>query len=264
MTGASLESMLREFHSHFGVHDGWMPSAPTADLPAGLARSRWELLGEELGEYILARIDGDVVKIADAIADLIYVLAGDAVVRGLPLDKVLAEVHRSNMTKTNDPARPKLVKGPGLQPAGHRLRARCRVMTMAREGSAGLRLGGGLVVLAELDQFGPVGRWPGGQFGAGLAHPPSGEAFEQFRPVGPHQGGRFAQAEPPPRPEADRADLAPVGGTVCHRPQCGGCIDAFQRGVQRGLRVSCPAQLRVYIHLVYAVYIHLATPWETQ
>jgi predicted HAD superfamily Cof-like phosphohydrolase len=113
---ASLETMLREFHAHFAVHGGLMPAVPVGHLPADISASRKALLAEELAEYGNARSEWDVVKIADAIADVIYVLAGDAVVYGLPLDALLAEVHRSNMTKVNDPASPKLVKGPAYEP----------------------------------------------------------------------------------------------------------------------------------------------------
>ena len=45
--------------------------------------------------------------------DAIVVLAGTAVVYGIPLDAVLSAVHASNMTKANDPDSPKLLKLPG-------------------------------------------------------------------------------------------------------------------------------------------------------
>lgn len=59
---------------------------------------------------------GDIVKIADAIADIAYVITGTAVTYGVPFDAVFQAVHVSNMTKTADPRHGKLVKGPGYQP----------------------------------------------------------------------------------------------------------------------------------------------------
>ena len=112
----SLEQMLREFHAAKAIHGGLMPGRPTADAPAWVARLRWRLLTEELQELADAEAVGDIEKIADGIADCIYVLAGTAVVYGVPLDAVLAEVHRSNMTKSNTPDEGKLVKGPDYEP----------------------------------------------------------------------------------------------------------------------------------------------------
>lgn len=54
---------------------------------------------------------GDVVGVADALGDLAYVVYGAALHFGIDLDAVVAEIHRSNMTKT--PAgNGKAVKGP--------------------------------------------------------------------------------------------------------------------------------------------------------
>lgn len=68
-----------------------------------------ELLGrlalelEELAEWLEAHADGDLIAAADAWGDRLYVLLGDAVVTGLPVDAVFAEIHRSNMTKVEQP-----------------------------------------------------------------------------------------------------------------------------------------------------------------
>ena len=57
------------------------------------------LLIEEVSELLHAITDGDIAKIADGIADAIYILIGMAMMLDIPIDKVLEEVHRSNMTK---------------------------------------------------------------------------------------------------------------------------------------------------------------------
>ena len=111
------EQMLREFHSEKQVHFGLMPAKPTADIHPFIRDARWDLLDEEVNvELYEAMMAGDIVKIADAIADAVYVLVGTAVVYGIPFDEVFAAVHRSNMTKTNNPDEAKLVKGPGYEP----------------------------------------------------------------------------------------------------------------------------------------------------
>lgn len=112
----TLEEMAREFHSALKVHAGFAPESPTAAVPEKLAKLRQALLDEEVQELRDAVADHDVVKIADALGGIAYVIGGTAVTYGIPLDAVLAEVHRSNMTKTNAPDEAKLVKGPGYQP----------------------------------------------------------------------------------------------------------------------------------------------------
>ena len=102
----SPEQMLREFHASKAIHGGLMPWRPTADIPAWVQMLRMDLLDEEVGELHEAVEKGDIVKIADAIADLTYVAVGTAVAYGIPFDAVFAEVHRSNMTKLGKDGKP--------------------------------------------------------------------------------------------------------------------------------------------------------------
>lgn len=82
------------------------------DLLARLALSL-----EELAEWIEAHVDQDFVAVADALGDRLYVLLGDAVAVGCPLDEVFDAVHESNMTKVRDgvDACGKALKGTGYQ-----------------------------------------------------------------------------------------------------------------------------------------------------
>ena len=70
---------------------------------------RIDLLKEEVKEYIEAEIDNDPIEIADALADIIYIAVGTARIYWIPLDKVWAEVQRSNMDKI-DPKTGKVIK----------------------------------------------------------------------------------------------------------------------------------------------------------
>lgn len=82
-----------------------------------LARHRHDLMAEELREYVSAAYDRDIVKTADALADLVYTVLGTAVAHGIDLGPVFDEVHRSNMTKEGlDPATRKGGKGDGYEP----------------------------------------------------------------------------------------------------------------------------------------------------
>lgn len=67
------------------------------------------LIAEEFNEFMKASEEGDLPAIADAIADLMYVLAGTALEYGIPLEAVWDEVQRSNMAKI-DPETGKVTK----------------------------------------------------------------------------------------------------------------------------------------------------------
>ena len=65
---------------------------------------RLEFAVEELCEWVEAHADADLVAAADAWGDRCYVLLGDAVATGMPVDDIFWEVHRSNMTKASAPS----------------------------------------------------------------------------------------------------------------------------------------------------------------
>jgi predicted HAD superfamily Cof-like phosphohydrolase len=87
---------LAEFHQTFNLPMRYVPSA---DIDDALARLRVALLQEEVGEFVAASERGDLIGVADALADIVYVAYGTALTYGIDLDAVLHEVHRSNMSK---------------------------------------------------------------------------------------------------------------------------------------------------------------------
>ena len=91
------------FHEAFALPRA---SKPGTDIPAELAKLRVDLLVEETGEFADATDRRDIVAIADALADIVYVAYGAAVTYGIDLDAALREVHRSNMSKLDDRGRP--------------------------------------------------------------------------------------------------------------------------------------------------------------
>ena len=80
---------------------------------------RLELIQEELDELSDAVADRDMVQIADALTDLLYVVYGAGHAFGIDLDECFQEVHSSNMSKLGPNGKPihredgKVMKGPG-------------------------------------------------------------------------------------------------------------------------------------------------------
>jgi predicted HAD superfamily Cof-like phosphohydrolase len=94
---------LAQFHQAFNLP---MRQVPTADIDLALARLRVALLEEEVGEFVAASERGDLIGVADALADIVYVAYGTALTYGFDLDAVLHEVHRSNMSKLGSDGNP--------------------------------------------------------------------------------------------------------------------------------------------------------------
>jgi predicted HAD superfamily Cof-like phosphohydrolase len=82
---------------------------------------RFELMKEENEEYLEACQDGNIVEIADALGDQLYILCGTILKHGLhhKIDEVFNEIQRSNMTKLDEDGKPifredgKILKGKG-------------------------------------------------------------------------------------------------------------------------------------------------------
>lgn len=112
----SLESQVRQFNETYGKEMAEKPRLPT-ESEATLMNN---LIHEELIELNEAIDAGDLVEIADAIADILYVTAQQATMLGLPVDALLKEVQRSNMSKLGADGKPiyrddgKVLKGPNF------------------------------------------------------------------------------------------------------------------------------------------------------
>ena len=105
---------VKDFHVAFGQLVGTTPNLPdTAERTL-----RMRLLAEEMSEYQMAEADNDIVEIADALADIIYIACGTAVSYGIPLDKIWDEVHGSNMAKLVDGKPLYREDGKVMKPAG--------------------------------------------------------------------------------------------------------------------------------------------------
>ena len=79
---------------------------------------RYELIKEELEELKVAMENKDLLEVADALTDILYVTYGAGHAFGINLDKCFEEVQNSNMSKLGEDSKPiynesgKVMKGP--------------------------------------------------------------------------------------------------------------------------------------------------------
>ena len=105
---------VRNFMKAFGQEVKTSPEFPTEET----AKLRIELIVEELNELIDAKEDKDLIGIADALTDILYVTYGAGHAFGIDLDECFREVQRSNMSKLGEDGKPiyredgKVLKGP--------------------------------------------------------------------------------------------------------------------------------------------------------
>ena len=102
----------------FGQETLSRPTLPDNDL----AELRLDLIQEEVDELQEAIEKKDIVEIADALTDILYVTYGAGHAFGIDLDTCFTEVHRSNMSKLGIDGKPiyrqdgKVLKGRGYTP----------------------------------------------------------------------------------------------------------------------------------------------------
>lgn len=116
---ALLDSInkVKEFHEAFKIQNN---EAPTIHLSKDEILLRYTLLREENEEYLEAANNGDIVEIADALGDQLYILFGTLLKHGLQykIEAVFNEIQRSNMSKLDASGQPiyredgKVMKGP--------------------------------------------------------------------------------------------------------------------------------------------------------
>lgn len=109
---------VRDFHDAFGIPNA---TSPVGDIGVREALLRYKLIREENEEYLDAALRGDLVEVADALGDILYILCGTLLKHGLEhkIHEVFREIQRSNMSKLGADGKPiyredgKVMKGPG-------------------------------------------------------------------------------------------------------------------------------------------------------
>ena len=91
---------VKDFQQTFGQVVNRKPTLVDLEL----ANLRFELMKEENEEYMQAVIDKDVVEVADALGDQLYILIGTILSHGMQevIVDVFNEIHRSNMSKLDE------------------------------------------------------------------------------------------------------------------------------------------------------------------
>lgn len=108
---------VKEFHKAFEI--GYKEE-PSVHLGENKNLLRFNLMKEENEEYFEAAMNNDIVEVADALGDMLYILCGTIIEHGLQhkIEEVFDEIQRSNMSKLGQDGRPiyredgKVMKGP--------------------------------------------------------------------------------------------------------------------------------------------------------
>ena len=105
---------VKTFMETFGQEVKTKPSFSTDKINS----LRYELIKEELEELKVAMKNKDLLEVADALTDILYVTYGAGHAFGIDLDKCFEEVQNSNMSKLDENGKPilneagKIMKGP--------------------------------------------------------------------------------------------------------------------------------------------------------
>ncbi len=110
-------SAVELFHKSFGLG---VSETMRADLGAAKNALRFNLMDEENREYLEAANNDDLVEVADALGDMLYILCGTILEHGMQhkIEEVFTEIQRSNMSKLGTDGKPiyredgKVLKGP--------------------------------------------------------------------------------------------------------------------------------------------------------
>lgn len=89
---------VKAFHTAFKV---FQTDQPTTEVADDLIDLRFNLMKEENEEYLEAAKKGDLVEVADALGDMLYILCGTIITHGMQhkIEEVYNEIQRSNMSK---------------------------------------------------------------------------------------------------------------------------------------------------------------------
>ncbi|MBD0850946.1 pyrophosphohydrolase domain-containing protein [Maribacter arenosus] len=110
-------SAVELFHNSFGLG---VSEKMRANLGFEKNRLRFNLMDEENKEYLEAANNNDLVEVADALGDMLYILCGTILEHGMQykIEEVFEEIQKSNMSKLGADGKPiyredgKVLKGP--------------------------------------------------------------------------------------------------------------------------------------------------------
>ena len=108
---------VKQFHDTYKI--GYS-NDPIADLGPKKNKLRFKLMSEENEEYLDASNNNDIIEVADALGDMLYILCGTIIEHGMQdiIEPVFDEIQKSNMSKLGKDGNPifredgKVMKGP--------------------------------------------------------------------------------------------------------------------------------------------------------
>ena len=108
---------VKEFHKAFKLD---YLEQPKASIGLEKNKLRFNLMREENEEYLEAANNNDIIEVADALGDMLYILCGTIIEHGMQykIDKIFNEIQSSNMSKLGADGKPiyredgKVLKGP--------------------------------------------------------------------------------------------------------------------------------------------------------
>ena len=105
MTIKDTITEVEKFHNAFGIENNYEPTSTLSESECDL---RHRLMSEENEEYLEAAKNGDLIEIADALGDQLYILCGTILKHGLQdkIVEVFKEIQRSNMSKLDKQGKP--------------------------------------------------------------------------------------------------------------------------------------------------------------
>lgn len=96
---------VKAFHTAFKIGHS---ETLKADLGSNKNTLRFNLMKEENEEYLEAANNNDLVEVADALGDMLYILCGTIIEHGMQhkIEEVFDEIQRSNMSKLGENGQP--------------------------------------------------------------------------------------------------------------------------------------------------------------
>ena len=105
MTVQETIHQVEKFHKAFQISNNYQP---TVNLSQSDIELRHRLMAEENEEYLEAAKNGDIVEVADALGDMLYILCGTILKHGMQdkIEEVFKEIQSSNMSKLDKDGQP--------------------------------------------------------------------------------------------------------------------------------------------------------------
>tara|TARA_B100000965_G_C19539560_1_gene734937 strand:- start:531 stop:914 length:384 start_codon:yes stop_codon:yes gene_type:complete len=108
---------VKKFHEVYKLDYN---QTPTVKIPMEIIKLRFNLMSEENLEYFEAAKNNDLIEVADALGDMLYILCGTIIAHGMQgkIEEVFDEIQKSNMSKLDNNGNPiyrddgKVMKGP--------------------------------------------------------------------------------------------------------------------------------------------------------